>query len=133
MDEVPTSANSSQTKNYTFTDENAGALSIAYKIKQQDLDGKFSWSNTVVIPPAIQKSSTQLAQIWNMGNKDFGVTLYQAYPATVWVYDAQGRQIKVISLEENATRIPLTDIPNGIYYLHFSQNKQQQVIKLPVF
>lgn len=133
VDELPTAANSNQTKNYSFTDEHAGEQSIAYKIKQVDLDGKFTWSNTVVIPPAIQKSSTQLVQLWNMGDKDFGLKLQHAYPATVWIYDAQGREIKVVSLTENATHIPLTDIPNGVYYLHFSQNNQQQIIKVPVF
>ncbi len=126
--------NSNENTYYNFTDNNAGKNTVAYKLKQIDVDGNFTWSKEVVIPPYLDNTTKDILSILPAGDKQFHIKPNTDIGFTIWIYDVQGRNVKQLELSAQPQTINLSDLTSGTYFLHITnQDGNQQVIKLPVF
>jgi hypothetical protein len=92
-----------------------------YRLKQIDFNGDFSYSKIVAVkffnniitiyPNPTQEELT----ILNLGNKLITIT------------DISGKEVKDFKLKGN--KINVYDLPNGMYFIHFSENNLNKVTK----
>jgi hypothetical protein len=108
---------------YTYTDRNRPSGKFYYRLKQVDLDGKFNYSNILVID--VNRNLTfELNQ--NYPNPSRGLsTITYAVPARSHVkltlYDINGRVVKVLQNGEQAAgkyavTVPAELVNTGLYY-----------------
>lgn len=122
---LPASGNGLQ--QYQYTDQHFSGSAAIYRIKQIDVDGRFTYSKQAV---------------FNAGNP----AVATVYPnpvraqATVQVaanlvntqavlYDVFGKQLKRIRISNNTVTIAMDAYPSGIYYLKLATGKLLKLIK----
>lgn len=124
---MPASENSNTKKQYRFTDEHPAAGINYYRIKQTDLDGKFSHS-------PIRKISL---------DDNFTITL-KPNPVTqgalfinstanckrIELRETTGRLVKTVSVNGKQTQLPVHDIAKGMYFITVVTDKGSAVTKV---
>ncbi|MCS3797222.1 S8 family serine peptidase [Niastella sp. OAS944] len=124
---VPASGNSNTKKQYRFTDEHPAKGINYYRLKQTDIDGKFSHS-------PIRKISV---------DDNFTITL-KPNPVTqgvlfitstvncsrVELREATGRLVKTASVNAMQTQLPVHDVARGMYYITVVTDNGSEVKKV---
>ncbi|MGC4100924.1 LamG-like jellyroll fold domain-containing protein [Ferruginibacter sp.] len=127
---VTASGNSSTRIGYSFMDNNPAAGTNYYRLKQMDIDSRFTYSNTVVV-----KNNSQLVSIEIFPNPVASLLQVQL-PATqkelanILITDAAGKTVytKKLQLSEgvNASSIPVNNLPSGTYAFTLDINGVKQ-------
>jgi hypothetical protein len=134
--------NSNATNNYQHFDTEGTRLPVKtlyYRIRQTDLDGKFSYSNIVSIRITSVDNEPLVRVYPNPFNTSIIVEVRSNTPITandrMEIYSNSGIMVykRSLSGRMNSTRIILNDLPKlaaGIYYLRIFINGEKQVIKI---
>jgi hypothetical protein len=118
---INASGNSSSTLNYTYTDIQAPAKTIFYRLKMVDLDRSYKYSPVVAI-----KNNTTLITLELFPNPVTDVLRVQVpsdrkETTRIMIVDAEGKQVHIRSLQLNeginAISLPVSHLPRGTYYL----------------
>lgn len=118
---------SSQKSDYQYLDDKLTNNTYYYRLKNVDLDGKYTYSS--IIPIHTNITSFKLGQ---MGNKHF--ILYHPNVKEIIkanIYNTQGICIKTISLNNNVgkTEFELTNFPFGIHWLKIMEEKSPTTVQ----
>lgn len=105
---------------YDFTDKNPAPGRMFYRLKQVDLDGKFTYSNVAVI--IFSNNRRSLAVYPNPAVNYITLKYKDSNYRTIEVLDIYGRNVKSISITED-NLYNISELNTGIYFLRII-NKQ---------
>jgi hypothetical protein len=131
--------NSTTPQKYTYTDANAfaktGSNVLYYRLKQVDMDGKYTYSNIKRVSNQLEKSAITVYP--NPFNNTYSVSFDAANAGnvTVKMVDLQGRIVsehsaKVIGGANKLILDNLGTLQGGIYFAKITIDGQTQVLKL---
>ena len=114
MGEVKAAGNSNTTSEYEFTDRLPVKGMNYYRIKQVDLDGKFSYS---AIRKIEIKTDVPLFVIHNNPSNGSAVIIKTSItPSFVGIFDMAGRKLKEITIANHTQPVNLSGLPSGTYH-----------------
>lgn len=126
--EVDGNGDSSREIKYNFVDNTPVLGSNYYRLKQVDFDGKFEYSDIV-----IAKSSKSRISIYPTSATDYiTVDMDEQQNASVLVINEVGQTLKNITISETNTRVDISDLPTGMYFVQVSTQfgkETQRIIK----
>lgn len=112
--------NSNSNINYEFNDDNLSYNTNYYRLKQTDFDGKFTYSNTIVLSNDL---TNNVYYNYSSGQLEIG----DIKNGTVKLYNLQGQLIKSITKHNTSISLNLT---KGMYLI--SINTQNQIFSKKV-
>ncbi len=114
------------TYNYTDNDIFKQNSSCSYRLKIVDLDGKYTWSNVVLLKSEEQKMDN-LVIYPNPFKKSISIYLPETMPTELLITDVSGKIIYEKHLISESNLITIDDLVNlehGIYFISIKQDKQ---------
>lgn len=105
---IPGAGNSTNTRYYSFIDEDINFNMNYYRLKQTDFDGQYAYSNIIALNNTIGNVGIIIS------NNTLQVTANKTINATIEVYDLTGRKIYESGIRENAS-INLNYLSKGTY------------------
>ena len=130
-------ANSPGIHHYDFTDANITSLGISYfyyRLKQTDLDGKYVYSNIVVLSVS---SGTNFVMLYpNPATDRINMTIHVSQKEKMqWqLMDNMGRRIKTGSYDllpgSMTTSVDIATLSAGVYLIQLNSSSLQKVIKV---
>ncbi|NWF88379.1 MAG: T9SS type A sorting domain-containing protein [Ignavibacteriaceae bacterium] len=131
--------NSNSTKEYSFKDENLEPGIYSYRLKQMDNDGKYEYSNSVVVE--IKKSTFEFILNQNYPNPFNPKTVISWQSPSdgrqfLKIYDILGNEVANLVDEFRAAGsyeyefIPSANTPSGIYYYQLGVNNYIETRKM---
>lgn len=138
---VKGAGNSNRLTSYNFTDAYAfkttNSTTLFYRLKQVDLNGKSTYSNTVTVAAGEEQQPTQVMVYPNPFETHIQVQLVATgtAPAEISITDVSGKLVasKQIAVNEglNAMEIDqLSNLDKGIYFIRIIQNGTTSVQKV---
>ena len=120
IDSVKAAGYSSSTRNYSSIDYKAGQVNY-YRIKQVDLDGRYTFSNIV----RVNVTETVNAKIYPnpfVSQVQLDLVAANAQKATIGINDMQGRRVvsKIWSLSKGSNSNVISEVkqlPAGMYFI----------------
>jgi hypothetical protein len=131
---VPGSGNSQVVRNYSFTDTRPGTGDIYYRLRQVDYDGKFSYSNIVLLSnlssPAGVFRFNSVSPNPATDNVQVNFTSNSEEPAECTVYDLLGRRQLQVTLDGitagvNEKELNLSRLEKGTYFIVISKGEEK--------
>ncbi|MCR6720994.1 MAG: T9SS type A sorting domain-containing protein [Chitinophagaceae bacterium] len=119
--------NSNFSLKYNYNDNNTSNEITYYRLKQVDIDGKFSYSETRLVKGI--SASEQLIKIWpipNNGNFQVLVTGNEG-KTNLTLFAADGKLIRQIQVNNNQPH-QISGIKPGIYFLKADNMPSQRII-----
>lgn len=134
--EVKSIGNNKGTKSaYNYTDKEADLnQTIYYRLKQVDMDGKYSYSPVVVITAEVGTENTTVYP--NPFTSEFSVRVHSGAEAqaVVRVVDITGKEMysKSHTVQSGSTNITIdgTALKTGLYFVTIELNGEKQTVKL---
>jgi len=132
------SGNSNVQKNYFFSDQLTNTISgniFYYRIKQTDMDGKFSYSNISVLQRNIFSVSGPNP---NPVFQEMNFTVYSEIKTEVKIiiinYLGQTIKSEIFSLEKGnqPVKLVMNDIPNGVHLVKFEFSETNEIKSVPI-
>ena len=116
---VPGAGNSSQTIQYSFIDENPLDKTAYYRIRQNDYDGKFDYSEVAEVRPGVTIKSEKITIYrvpTNTGN-EFRVNAkgLGAYDNLIQVSNISGQIVFEQKFNEESAEVAIINLPLGYY------------------
>jgi hypothetical protein len=112
--EVPAAGNSSSIHSYTFTDYHPSADKYFYRLKQTDIDEKYTFSNTILL----KRNGAGITVYPNPAIQT--VSILFGYPVRNEVYllvNSNGQTVQQLVFNGTTATINLAEKPAGLYYL----------------
>ena len=124
---VQGAGNSSQLLSYTFTDNDPIEGDSYYRLKQTDMDGKFSYSTVVML----QSNNQAKPVIYPNPVKDIlTITVGNEFLNKKAVLtDIQGRLLQTINISSLSFTLDMTGYPAGTYWLKLNNGAPLKIIK----
>ncbi|OYU95273.1 MAG: hypothetical protein CFE21_13305 [Bacteroidetes bacterium B1(2017)] len=121
--------NSNVTNSYSFNDMDAPQDNLYYRLRQIDLDGKFTYSNTIQIG---EQNAQEKPVSFGYLSNGLGINIKCKEQFTkLTIYSQGGQIVETISLNLFDQNIELGELAKGIYLLEFNTNSgQHQIEKL---
>ncbi|MFT3701900.1 MAG: chondroitinase family polysaccharide lyase [Agriterribacter sp.] len=112
---------------YTFYHQDPVAATNLYRVKWQQYDGTWKYSNIVQLKNLI---SADIALAPNPAVNDFSIFLKEKpQHALKWsLTDAGGRTVKTGSIADVNEKIQVRELPAGVYYLNVDQLKNFRIV-----
>lgn len=112
--------NSTQENNYSFTDDSPGKGIIYYRLKQNDFDGKFSYSQVIAVK--INQNINGLSIFPNPAQETLNYQFESiGGDMNIKVLDITGKvrmeEIKYFKQGNTSASLSLKDMSDGVYYL----------------
>ena len=112
--------NSTQENNYSFTDDSPGKGIIYYRLKQNDFDGKFSYSQVIAVK--INQNINGLSIFPNPAQETLNYQFESnGGDMNIKVLDSAGKvkmeEIKYFKQGNTSASLSLKDMSDGVYYL----------------
>ncbi len=118
---IATVKGNSESKTYAYTDERPNAVISYYRIKQVDVDGKFSYSQTVyVMSCGADKQSVLIYP--NPTSSGVYISTEHTDDMDYELYDMKGAMISHGKLQAGATYVNMAGLAAAPYYLKVKQN-----------
>lgn len=132
---VPGSINSNSSKKYNTTDFAPNKGINFYRLKQIDMDGRSTYSQTEKL--IFEKSNFTAIDIYPNPVKDvlqFRVNDDVSAAAHIVITDMQGKAIKTmnLNLQGVVNQIPVSEIPQGMYLLKYVNGKNTVIRKFMI-
>ena len=137
IDFVSAQMTSSLVNNYQYTFNNLSAGEYTIRLKQWDIDHKYTYSNSIQLNIASDKLQTQLYPNPTQGNCVLNVYNPKTQHVSVKLYDYLGKQVASI-LDANESRgskeikLATEKMPKGSYYCIVRAGSDRKVITLLV-
>ena len=112
--QVPGAVNSNVHVNYQWYDNIPFSGNNYYRLKQVDIDGKFSYSPTRLVN---FKDNSYFTILNNPSNGTSVIVRTSELNSTISIFDESGRKLKEIAVINNNTSVPVDQLANGIYLL----------------
>jgi hypothetical protein len=128
IDSIAGAGNSSSVQRYSYADRSNLQGSVRYRIRQVDIDGRFSYSQELLVQ--LSHSSASLRLYPNPATdmvKISGLKAGENY--TVAVYDMRGQQLMQQRLQGTNT-LNLNQLPTGQYLLRITRGDATETLKL---
>ncbi len=115
---------STERKTYSFTDSNSEYYPTYYRLKQEDLDGSYTYTELRVVPPIKKNLSVTLDP--NPSRGDFSIQLQSNFEMNAIHIEIWNLNGETVHRQENMTiSSPISiklneEIPSGIYILQVS-------------
>ncbi len=120
--QVAGNGNSSHEITYTFTDVNIPAGSVYYRLKQTDIDGRFTYSGVQRVNR--QSADKELKIYPNPARDRFTITLPAGITTgTATIFDVKGTAVKRLSVN-NGQYIYTEGLAKGTYYVRVETRSQ---------
>lgn len=132
---VAAAGNSSTTRQYSYTDALVSTHpAYSYRLKMVDVDGRYTYSPTVTLQPAVPSLNVVVAPNPFVTPVSLTVGSPAAGAATVVVLDMNGARLiersVVLAKGDNALDVSmLAGLPQGVYVLQVTTGTQQQTVK----
>ena len=134
---VEGSGNSTEPKDYSFTDSNpSGGNKFQYRLKQIDYDGKFEYSNIVEVNMVIDKFdlSQNYPNPFNPSTK-ISFSIPQSSNVMIKVFDILGNEIETLVNEENPSGSyeviwSAEQLPSGVYFYQLKAGEFVEMKKM---
>ncbi len=128
IDSMAGAGNSNSVQRYSYTDRSNLQGSVRYRIRQIDIDGRFSYSQELLVH--LSQTSASLRLYPNPATdmvKIYGLMAGENY--TVAIYDMRGQQLMQQRLQGTNT-LNLHQLPTGQYLLRIMRADAVETIKL---
>ena len=110
---VKAAGNSNNISSYNFIDRLPVKGMNYYRLKQVDLDGKFSYSETKRVEI---KTDLPLFALYNNPSNGSGIIVKTCItPSFLGVFDITGKKLKEITINNHTQQIDLSALPSGTY------------------
>lgn len=120
--------NSATTTYYFYNDETAAAATTYYRLKQIDKDGKFVYSNTVMVKP-VKNNEISIASIYpnpTMGKVNAMISSGIHTTAGLVIADIYGKTVAVkevlLNVGNNIIELNLSSLAKGVYTIKLTCN-----------
>jgi len=127
---VNAKGNSTNKEYYTYTDSKAPHGMNYYRLKMADLDNTYTYSRIIAIRNSSQPISVDLFPNPVINALQVQLTSKQKETATILIADASGKKVYSGSIQliegNNATSIPVAQLPKGTYYFSFENKDGKQ-------
>ncbi|WP_020567030.1 T9SS type A sorting domain-containing protein [Neolewinella persica] len=111
---------------YRFEDEEPPVSILYYRLRQEDHDGAFAFSDVRQIQQSL------LAETAYPNPFSEAITLFSSIAQKITVYDAQGRVVSTISHTGNGAQKERLDLLAGLYQVHFQHSGTVlRLVKVP--
>lgn len=131
VSELPAAGNSSTSRTYAYTHPKLQSGVNYFRIKQLDKNGKFSYSNIIVVPYVDRNSAPVL--IPNPVERHATLLIPPAFEAThIVVYDAVGKTIMQQPVTDKNSQhllLQLGSLQKGVYLLQVKGKQQDHTIR----
>ena len=128
-----------QTYRFRDTDVPFGATDLTYRLRQVDVDGTSSYSDTRTVQAPTPQATTLHAPFPNPATRDVALRYELSEPTDVelYIYDLLGRQaLRVAGGQQPAgqheVRIPIGRLAPGSYFLRMTTGTTVQTQRLTV-
>ena len=125
---IDAAGNSNNLKRYQFTDQGLQAGVYLYRLKQFDIDGRYTYSNI------LKETISEKQQLYTIFPNPANDHIYLVHPSAgaaqmIQLYTVDGKLIKTIYTEANAsqTRIDISALLKGTYILSYYENGKKGV------
>ncbi|MBK6273447.1 MAG: T9SS type A sorting domain-containing protein [Saprospirales bacterium] len=126
--EVNGSGNSSSIKKYTFDDREYINGDNYYRLKQNDFNGNYQYSDIVLIKATKEETTTNTIKAWiNQQTLSITATL----PINASVYNLNGQLAMSLNNNETQYSTDLSSLPNGVYVVYTTDiNGNKETFKI---
>jgi len=107
--------NSSESINYAYTDVNPLPGITYYRLKQTDFDGKFTYSDFIMINYSTSSTGSSVSLYPNPSKDYFFVETTGQEIQTLNIYDMTGNLVQTQLLQPGKTQISTANLTTGIY------------------
>ena len=124
---------SSQVNSYTFNDLNPLTGTNYYRLKQVDIDGKYSYSSIVNIA---NEFAADFYIFPNPNDGVFAINIMNSGEDKAFlleVLDVQGKVVNTTSGDQSFSTIKIANLASGVYVVRLSANNQMITKKLLVY
>ncbi|MDF1698621.1 MAG: SdrD B-like domain-containing protein [Saprospiraceae bacterium] len=133
--EVDAAGESTTIQAYAFEDENIRPGTYYYRIKQLDKDGKFDYSDIVLLKVISEKNEITLAPNPARGKSILTIDLESGQETSVSVIGSDGRLIRTMTIEAVtgqgiSTTLDIDELPTGVYSIYINQGTFTEIKKL---
>jgi hypothetical protein len=121
---APTSGTTQSVKTYSFTDNKPFTGTNYYRLKQVDLDGRFTHSQVIKI---LLSKGNELFTVFPNPVSDFMNISYQGTENKIQLrlLNVTGQQIKKYEVKAQPNiRISISDLQKGVYFIEITDEKQ---------
>lgn len=128
IDSIPGAGNSSSVQQYSYTDRANLQGQIRYRLRQVDIDGRFSYSQELLVQ--LSNSSSSIRLYPNPARDLVKIAgLKPGENCTVSVFDMRGQRLLQQSLQAAQT-VNISHLPTGQYLLRVLRGDKVETIKL---
>lgn len=121
--------NSQVLNSYDFIDEAPLRGINYYRIRQEDFDGQYEYSDIIAINLAEENFSSVYPNPTNDGH--FKLASEQIIQKGVYIYSSDMKLIKLVEADNHvALEISITELTDGVYYLIFNTWSGQKIKKI---
>lgn len=123
---VASAGNSTVTKSYNFTDAMPLTDANYYRLKQSDLDGKFEYSNIIIL----NTKGINISVFPNPASNKLTIhTDTDLMNSTAQLYSATGKLEKTIIIKNAAETIDISRLSKGVYTIKFKNGSAVKWVK----
>src|SRR5690606_28929670 len=127
IDSIPAAGNSGTAMHYTYTDEGVSATSASYRIRQVDIDGRFSYSQVMHVQ--LNSNAAGFSLYPNPATNQFTVKLDSNRPANISIADARVAIVMKKTINNNQMN-NISKLPSRIYRVNLHKDQKPLVITL---
>ena len=117
--EVNGSGNSSSIKKYTFEDREYINGDNYYRLKQNDFNGNYQYSDIVLIKATKEETTTNTMKAWINQQT---LTITATLPVNASVYNLNGQLAMLLNNNETQYNTDMSGLPNGVYVVYATDN-----------
>ena len=129
IETLPGAGTSSQLLTYSTNDHNPPSGLVYYRLKQTDFDGKYEYSETIVI--SVNGVGTQLYVTPNPSTGLYQVRLPGVKPDEIRFFDSQGRRVDgQYTYLNGLLKLDIVQLPTGIYFVQVPTEQSAEVFRL---
>lgn len=122
---IAAAGNSNTAKSYSYNHPTPNNGSNYYRLAQQDINGRKTFSNIIYIDT--RNKATQLAIYPTLATDGF-VNVKLAKKTMVQVYNPGGAMVLSKTLPEGVSQLPVNSLPSGVYHLRADGQTETFVI-----
>jgi len=124
---VPAAGNSNSSRAYSFIDASPGRYNNYYRLRQSDLDGKFTYTAIRVVSfPSPNRLTWYI-----IGRQAVGVSLQKGNNEPYALSDAAGRLLRLGQLSNGKTDI--SGFPAGLYIVRVMTTSGPLAVEVPIY